>query len=284
MAQENENVVSTETANEVTPTESTSTEENKTAQENVVDNKVEDTDDDGEIEFDESDTADDDESSKNNENDSSKKQSREKNREYARKRREQQEREKHTSYLNGVKTALGDVNPFTNEKMESEEDVQTYLDMKEMEKKGLDPTSSTDYIKFMREKQKVELEQQEKQAQINNKMQTELLEFKTKYPTVDIENLIANNPSWNNLIISQVAQGKTLLQAYEMVNGLVQESVNQQANTIAEERVKKQIQNQLASAGSLTNGEEIVSHKVDWKNMPPEEFAKIMKEELDSIT
>lgn len=275
MAQENENVVSTETANEVTPTESTSTEENKTAQENVVDNKVEDTDDDGEIEFDESNAADDDESNV----DKKRKPTRDEERKYARKRREQQEREKHTSYLNGVKTALGDRNPFTNEKMESDEDVQTYLDMKEMEKQGLDPTSSTDYIKFMREKQKVELEQKQKETQVKDKMNSELAEFKAKYPTVDIENLIANDNSWNDLIISQVAQGKTLLQAYELVNGLVQATVNQQANTIAEEKVKKQLQNQLASAGSLTEGNEPspVGGTVNVSQMTDAEFKEYWK-------
>lgn len=275
MAQENENVVSTETANEVTPTESTSTEENKTAQENVVDNKVEDTDDDGEIEFDDSNAADDDESNV----DKKRKPTRDEERKYARKRREQQEREKHTSYLNGVKTALGDVNPFTNEKMESDEDVQTYLDMKEMEKQGLDPTSSTDYIKFMREKQKVELEQRQKETQVKDKMNSELAEFKAKYPTVDIENLVANDNSWNSLIISQVAQGKTLLQAYELVNGLLQTTVNQQANTIAEEKVKKQLQNQLASAGSLTEGNEPspVGGTVNVSQMTDAEFKEYWK-------
>lgn len=274
MAQENENVVSTETTTEVTPTEESTTTETTTAQENVATNEeVVETEDDGEIEFNESDTADDEELNEN----TKKKQSREKNREYARKRREQQEKDKKTSYYNGVRAAIGEVNPYTNQNIESDEDVQTYLDMKEMEKQGLDPTNSSDYIKFMREKQKVEAEQAEKQQKAEMKKNSELAEFKAKYPTVDIENLVNTNSKWNELIIPQIMQGKTLLEAYDSINDLIQENVKTQAEKLADEKAKKQVQISLASAGSQSDGSELQNDTVDIWAMSNEEFREYQK-------
>lgn len=267
----NEEVKTVETpTEEVTPTEVDTTEEETIAQETEPQEVVED--EEGEIEFDESDTAEEDKSNEK------KKQSREKNREYARKRREQQEKEKHSSYLKGVRTAVGDVNPYNNQKIESDEDVQTFLDMKEMEKQGLDPNDSSDYIKFIREKQKTEREQQEIQERVETKRNLELSEFKAKYPTVDIENLVNNNPKWNRLILPQIVQGKTLLEAYESVNDLIQENINAQVEQLADEKVKKQVQIQAASVGSLTDGNEPTQEaKVDINGMTEAQFKEYWK-------
>lgn len=269
----NEEVKTVETnvpTEEVTPTEVDTTKEETIAQETEPQEVVED--EDGEIEFDESDTAEEDKSNEK------KKQSREKNREYARKRREQQEKEKKTSYLNGVRHAIGDVNPYTNKKIETDEDVQTFLDMKEMEKQGLDPNDSSDYIQFMREKQKLETEQRETQERVETKKNLELAEFKSKYPTVDIENLVNNNPKWNRLILPQIVQGKTLLEAYESVNDLIQESVNSQAEKMADEKAKKQVQISMVAVGSQTDGNELQENKqVDIWAMSNEEFKEYQK-------
>lgn len=267
----NEEVKTVETpTEEVTPTEVETTQEETIAQETEPQEVVED--EDGEIEFDESDTAEEDKSNEK------KKQSREKNREYARKRREQQEKEKKTSYLNGVRHAIGDVNPYNNQKIESDEDVQTFLDMKEMEKQGLDPNDSSDYIKFIREKQKIEREQQEIQERVETKRNLELSEFKAKYPTVDIENLVNNNPKWNRLILPQIVQGKTLLEAYESVNDLIQENINAQAEQLADEKVKKQVQISMVAVGSQTDGNELQENKeVDIWAMSNEEFREYQK-------
>lgn len=253
----------------------TATEPEKTVepQENA-EVEVEDGDE-AEIEFDDSDTADEEEPNV----DKKKKPSRDKEREYAKKRREQREREIKDSYFKGVKTALGDYNPYTNEKMETDEDIQTYLDMKEMDKQGLDPTNSSDYIKFMKEKNKVEAEKKELEEKVNTKMNTEIAEFRAKYPNVDISNLISTNSNWNKAILSQVAQGNTLLEAYESVNNLIQERVQIEANNIADEKAKKQVQNTLASTGSLTDGEEPLNSEetVNIRQMTDEQFKQYWK-------
>ena len=232
--------------------------------------------DDNDIEFDDSDTADEDEVEHNVEKKEKPLSKREINREKAKQRREKREKELHDSYLKGIKTATGDINPYTNTKMETNEDVQDYLDMKEMDSQGLDPTDSKDYIKFIREKQKkLDAENQARES-ATSKYQKELLEFKTKYNDVDIENLVNTDTAWASLIIPQIQSGKTLTQAYESVNSIINKSVNEKVETLASEKAKKQVQNSLASVGSQTIGE-AASKPLDIWSMSDDEFREYQK-------
>ena len=273
-----------ESKEEITATNVNSSQE-------TVDEQVDEDLDDNDIEFDDSDTADDDDL--DNDEEETKTQTktqnkplnkREYNREKAKQRREKREKELHNSYLKGVKTATGEINPYTNMKMETDEDVQDYLDMKEMESQGLDPTDSRDYIKFMRDKQKVREEEARKVAEenqrkeeSNNKFQKELMEFKTKYSDVDIVNLVENDSMWGSLIIPQIQSGKTLTEAYESVNNLINKSINERVDTLADEKAKKQVQNQFASVGSQTIGEDMQDKQVDIWAMSNEEFREYQK-------
>ena len=266
-------VVDTSTETESSETSETSVATDNSPQETAGEPEVEEVDD-NDIEFDDSDTADDEEPSSVEKKPLNK---REINREKAKKRREQREKELKSSYLDGVKTATGNVNPYTNTKMETDEDVQDYLTMKEMEAEGLDPTDSRDYIKFTREKQKKEMAETKAQEEANLKYRTELLEFKTKYNDVDIENLVNNDKTWASLILPQIQQGRTLLEAYETVNSLISKSVNERVETLADEKAKKQVQNSLASVGSQTVGE-AENKPLDVWSMTDEEFRQYQKE------
>lgn len=273
-----------ESKEEITATNVNSSQETE-------DEQVDEDLDDNDIEFDDSDTADDDDLDIDEEETKTQTKTqnkplnkREYNREKAKQRREKREKELHNSYLKGVKTATGEINPYTNTKMETDEDVQDYLDMKEMESEGLDPTDSRDYIKFMRDKQKVREEEARKLAEenqrkeeSNNKFQKELMEFKTKYSNVDIVNLVNNDSMWGNLIIPQIERGKTLTEAYESVNNLINKSINERVDTLADEKAKKQVQNQFASVGSQTIGEDMQNKEVDIWAMSNEEFREYQK-------
>lgn len=226
--------------------------------------------DDEDIEFDDSDTAD--EESKQ---DKSKfKSARERNRQMAKERRARD------SYNQGVKDTLGNVNPYTGEKFETDDDIQVYLNMKEMESKGLDPTSASDYIKFTREKAQAQEAESQRKLQAIQKEQQEIAEVKAKYPNLDIKQLIETDENWANAIIPQIMNGKTLLEAYESVNNLI----NASANSIAEEKAKKQAQINASMVGSLTNGEkpEEVKRK-DYKTMSTEDFNKEWKELMERV-
>ena len=76
------------------------------------------------------------------------------NAEFAQRRREKERREQEQraiarkAELNGIKKALKGVNPYTNEALETDEDVEYYLIQVEMEEKNLDPNSFADFRKF----------------------------------------------------------------------------------------------------------------------------------------
>lgn len=270
---------------------------NNIVQENVTndenkDKDIVDDDDDSLVEFDDSDddTADDDSDDDDEDDDKSdkkppKKISREEARKNAKLRRMRKEKELNDSYYKGIKVATGEVNPYTNEKMTSDEDVQVYLDMKEMESKGLDPLSSTDYIKFQNEKRKDELEQIAFNKKVQEKQEKDMKEFKSKYPDVDIEKLVESDELVGSLIISQVSQGKSLTKAYETVKKLVDERVNEAVKKEADNLAKKKLQNSVASPGSMVNGEDNNNNNgKDWRKGSSEEFAKGWNKLIDELT
>jgi hypothetical protein len=77
---------------------------------------------------------------------------------------------------------------------------------------------------------------------------------------------------WNKLIIPQIQQGKTLLEAYDSVNDIIQANINSKAEQLAEEKAKKQVQISMASAGSQNNGGDLPNLQPDIWAMSDEEF------------
>lgn len=206
----------------------------------------------------------------------SKKQSRDKNREYAQRRRERAQQEKEKSYYQGIKDTYGEINKFTNKKMETKQDFEDLADMLEMEKNGLDPLSSTDYIEFKREKESKILNEAKAHQEATNRYQKDITDFKAKYPTIDIEKLVEEDESWNNAIMPHIQSGRTLVEAYEAVNTLISKAVEEKAKVMADEQNKKYVQNTMASVGSQTNGEG-VPPKVDINSMSDSEFHEYLK-------
>lgn len=93
------------------------------------------------------------------------------------------ETERKKAYLNGLKFAIGGENPYTQEKIEDENDLEIYQLQKEMEAKGLDPIE--DLPKYIAQKHREEKQAQLKEEQEANKkneqIQKELAEFDKKY-------------------------------------------------------------------------------------------------------
>lgn len=290
----NENL---EVVNEKTSVSSDTNVNNTNAQEtsnaSAEDNKsanidVEESNNDDNVDFDEDDEEQETLSNtKNDENHSQKqKQHSNKNKRYAEMRRK--------GFLDAI-----DTNPYTNEKIETDEDISVYKTMKRMEKEGLDPLNTSDYIKFSKkleqeklekianeEKQKRELEQKT-QAQINK----DLTEFNQKYSDVNFTKWLNSLPSDINnsknedlkssyiqdkkaTIKSFISSGMTLTQAYEMFNRLTNVQVNERAEKIATQK----IQNHLSSPGSQTNDENTRT-SIDWKTASDDVF----KKELEKV-
>lgn len=119
----------------------------------------------------------------------------EKRSKYAQKRREKEEREKEIekikqdAYRQALIDSVDGVNPFTGEKIEDQHDVDEYLTMREMDKKGLDPIA--DYHKYLKDKAREERNKTNFNAQ--KLTQEQLIEdaklFQTTYPKVKISDL-----------------------------------------------------------------------------------------------
>lgn len=109
----------------------------------------------------------------------------------AEKRREREAKEaairkriEQESYRKGIVDAVGGVNPYTNEEIKDEADVDEYLLMKKLDKEGKDPIS--DYASAVKGEQRAKAEK----AQADKNRKEEVAEFAKRYPSVDIAALL----------------------------------------------------------------------------------------------
>lgn len=122
-------------------------------------------------------------------------QSKKDNERFAKERREKEAKEKalkeveHKAYIKGLLESVDNKNPFTNEEIVDEHDIQEYLTMREMDKKGLDPIA--DYRKYIKQQTK---EKQMQENQVMNKRDENWYlkdreDFETKHPDTSLEKL-----------------------------------------------------------------------------------------------
>ena len=88
--------------------------------------------------------------------------------------------------LSGIKKALKGVNPYTNEALETDEDIEHYLIQVEMEEKQLDPNSLTDFRKF--KKLQVEKTQPMSEAEW---VANDSKDFISKFPDVTFDDIFS---------------------------------------------------------------------------------------------
>lgn len=112
------------------------------------------------------------------------------NSDFAQKRREKEKREQEQkdiarkAELSGIKKALKGVNPYTNEALETDEDIEHYLIQVEMEEKQLDPNSLTDFRKF--KKLQVEKTQPMSEAEW---VANDSKDFQSKFPDITFDEI-----------------------------------------------------------------------------------------------
>ena len=109
----------------------------------------------------------------------------------AEKRRQREEREQairdtleRDSYRKGIVDAVGGVNPYTNEAIKDDADIDEYLLMKKLEKEGKDPIE--DYAAAV----KGEKREQAEKAKAEKQRVAELNEFAERFPNVDVTALL----------------------------------------------------------------------------------------------
>lgn len=143
---------------------------------------------------------------------------------------------------------LGGKNPFTNEEMKDSADVEEYLLMKEIEKKGGDPLS--DYSKHLKVKEREQAEKRAKDESAKEWYRKDREAFAEKHPDVDIQNLI------NDERFTRYAEGKVgeipLSDIYEGYTSMM-DGIRAEAEKTANQRAQQQLANAKASPGSLAS-------------------------------
>lgn len=142
------------------------------------------------------------------------------------------------AYLDGVKKSFNGINPYNQQKIEDEYDLQVFETMQELKEKGLDPIK--DFPKYVADKNREAIakqkEEEEKKQAEQVKLQEELKDFIATYPKVDVNELLKNEE------FSEVTQGLlekiSIKEAYELYQrvsllakkkNLVKQTINETA-------------------------------------------------------
>ena len=194
-----------------------------------------------------------------------KKQTKAENAEFARKRREQEailKKREDDAYKKGqLELMIGEINKFTGEKIEDEDDLNEYLLMKEAEKAGYDP--ATELPKYQKQKAKDERKQREiKSFDVEEDKRL----FRETYPDVEISDLIKDKDFAS--FAEPFAQKVPLQVIYQQYN-MMKSSIEETARAKAEEKYKRK----LASPGSLVNTSQ--EKPLTIADMSDEEFERI---------
>lgn len=197
------------------------------------------------------------------------KQDKDVNAEYARKRREQERQaELSKARIDAIIDTLDGKNPYTGEEIVDEDDVQEYLEMKEMAKQGLDPLQ--DYAKYKKQKKKESKVNEQTQKKREEWLNNNLSDFMKKYPDKSINELLGNQA------FSKFIKGRMydtpMTELYEDFIEIVGSSEDK-----SKQMAKQIVANKNASVGSLADtgkAEQEYYTKEQVKKMTPAEVRK----------
>lgn len=183
-------------------------------------------------------------------------QSKEENAKFAQQRRQQEqqkaieeavnkERATHEQEKNELIRSLIKTNPYDNTALETAEDVERYLLMKDIDDGGGDPLK--DFAKQYQAKERQKQAQAEAQARRDEKIQTDLAEFHNEYPNVSV-NEVLNNKRFRAFYNGKDGE-TTLAQAYGDYLALINEIREEEKTKIVSEVAKSK-----SGVGSLNGG------------------------------
>lgn len=220
----------------------------------------------------------------NNDAETSKEQSKEENAKFAKERRErekaqkalkeqeaeaQRKRELEKVRLDAIKETLGGVNPYTNQKIEDDFDMQEYLIQKEMASKGLDPVQ--DYSSYLKQVKREEAQKQTMESAKKAKeewMENDKKEFLAKYPDVNLKEL-SNDEMFKKFLYGKIGN----IPMASIYEGYME--VKAEIDKKAKEVATRMVANQHASPGSLSSNAEAEN---DFYTL--EQLKKLSREEV----
>lgn len=187
------------------------------------------------------------------------------NADYARERRKaEQEAAIKKARNEAIIEALNGENPYTHEKMEDDADIQEYLTMKEIEKKGGDPIA--DYSKHLKQKAKEEVKATQEKTSQEEWVQKDKEDFATKHPDVNLSDLVEDE------LFRTFALGKVGKMSMDKIYTDYQSFVTKSEER-AKERAAQVLANSAATPGKLTT--QTVNSQKSISDMSKEEFEKL---------
>lgn len=172
--------------------------------------------------------------------------------------------------INGILEAVNNVNPFTNEKIEDDEDVQEFLIMREMKQKGLDPVEDySKYLKSLAREKRAEQKTKQKETEF---VQNDLYNFSERYPNLKLEDVLKNDEfvQFANASIGKVP----LADLYENYQRFTANINGKKAKEI-ETEVNKSKARSKASSGNLSTTTQ--PKKKDYSSMTDAQFSKMLE-------
>ena len=169
------------------------------------------------------------------------------NAENARRRREaERQKELKSARESAIIEALGGKNPYTGGEIKDSADVEEFLAMRDIEKKGGDPVS--DFAKFHKQKQRDAAEAEKAKADDDAYVQSDLAAFRKAYPDVDIKELLEDE-RFIDYADGKIEKKVPLSKIYEGYSKLVGDTTKS-AKTAAERAAAQALANHNSSAGS----------------------------------
>lgn len=195
-------------------------------------------------------------------------QSREQNAENARRRREAEKQKEMRELRNKtIIDTLRGQNPYTQEAMKDDADVEEYLAMRAIEEKGGDPIS--DFPKYQKQKEREAAQKQAEDQEKQDWIKKDIESFQAKHPSVNLEELLANES------FLDYADGKDGKPLSEIYSGFLKFVGNYEAR--AKDLAAQMLANQTASPGALQNTQEVQSDyftSEQVRKMTPSEIKK----------
>ena len=188
-------------------------------------------------------------------------------------RREREEAERQ-AYRKGILDSVGGVNPYTNQKIEDNADVEEFLAMREIERSGGDPIS--DYASYMKKKTREQAQKTAEEAKAQQEQewfQRDYKEFLESHPELDFAAL-QRDESFQLFAEGKIGR-QSLSKIYE--NFL---KVAGKYEAKAEKTAQKMYAKAKASPGSLTGGE---PQTVSYATMSEQDFDKKLNAVLKGL-
>lgn len=204
-----------------------------------------------------------------------KKQSKQVNEYFKKLRLSQKKNEKPTdlSYeqgrIKGILEAVNNTNPYTNEKIEDNEDIQEFLIMKQMKEKGLDPVE--DYSKYLKKLAREDRASKGKKADEAVFIQNDLKTFTERYPNKKLDEVMQDE---NFIAFASVSLGKVpIADLYDNYEKFMSNAKTQNAKEI-ETQINKSKARKKSSSGALgtSNGQK----PIDYANLSDTELEKMI--------